>query len=66
VNLLIGTVIPSNSSIFVTDNLVDYRKSLRRYKMFEFVVGPLDGELSTSSSLKIFNPLNKLVAEKPF
>jgi hypothetical protein len=61
-----GTVIPSNSSIFVTDNLVDYRKSLRRYKMFEFVVGPLDGELSTSSSLKIFNPLNKLVAEKPF
>ena len=57
-----GTVIPGNSSLFVTDNVVAYRKSLRKYDIFQFVVGPLDGKYAKKPPLKLYNNQNQVVS----
>ncbi len=40
-----------------------YRKSLRKYKMHQFVVGPIDGALERKP-LFLFNDRSDLIAEK--
>ena len=59
-----GTVIPSKSSIFITDDVVGYRRSLRQYNMFQFAVGPLDGKYAVDQPLRVFNAKNALITTR--
>ncbi|UPQ97511.1 spore coat protein CotH [Chloropicon primus] len=62
--LAAGTVIPSKSSLFITDDVVAYRKSLRQHNMFQHAVGPVDGDLKTYSKkdgFAVYNDLNQKV-----
>ena len=57
-----GTVVPGKSSIYVTDDTLAYKRNLRKYGMFQFVVGPIDGAFTKEAGLSLFDANDRKAA----